>query len=468
MTLWYDLSTSLGSKGMTGTVRTELEVCRALQKKLPGLRIFRFAEKQFELVDRTTHPWLFDLNRPIGQQYLESLAKPKGAESAAARDEHVERLTKFALEAAPHPLDRGRNSVLFALSMLPPALVEVLLETLGPHSDATFQIARRLTEFKPQPATEATDTTPDPVHPFAAGDRILTIGIDWAQDFLPLLARIREKTKIEIHQVVHDLTPIVVPQFHVERNCELYREFFLNVAKTVDCAWYISEQTRLDAEQTLTRWRLPPVKSRQVRWGSEPVKPDGRTTEQRKAMLATRGVTRPYFLFVSTIEARKNHETVYRAYRALVKKHGDTIPQLVFIGHGGWKRSEFLGWLHRDQVVKGHLKHFSANDAELDALYRECLFTVYPSLYEGWGLPIVESHSYGKAVIVSDSPSLREAAGPATEAVEALSVQAWTEVLEKWLFDAGHRAAATQKQLAAFKPTSWSDTADQFLAGMTP
>ena len=469
MTLWFDLSTSLNSSGMSGTVRTELEVCRALQKRTRNVRLFRFGEGKARELTASEHPWLFDLSRPISDQYLKSLHEKK-IETDESRDEHFERLTSFAYLHGVNSLDRGRKSLLFALSVLPPALLEPILETLGPHSHATFELMQRLARAL-EPARSATPppplVAPPLTHPFAAGDAVFTVGIDWAADFLPYLERVRKKTPITIHQVVHDLTPIVVPHFHVERNCELYREFFHNVSKIVDCVWYISEQTKLDGVSTQQRWQLPVTPSKQIRWGSETPPPASTSSDERKKLLAHRGVTRPFFLFVSTVEARKNHETVYRAYRQLLREKGPTIPQLVFAGHGGWKRSEFLGWLHRDPVVKGHLKHFTPNEAELDALYRECLFTVYPSLYEGWGLPIVESHAYGKPVLISDASSLREAAGDVVESVPTVSVQAWVDALSKYLFDADHLAAMTKSQQQAFKRVSWTDTADQILAGVT-
>lgn len=469
MTLWFDLSTSLGSTGMSGTVRTELEVCRALQLKTKALRFFRYARGKLTVVQASELPWLSDTRKPIGEEYLKWLQRPAAIETKESRDEHISRLTDFATKSAPHPLDRGRNSVLYALAMLPPPVAETLLDALAPHSNATFQQLHRISSLLAQPVhrpelpeAELVDET----HPFSKGDAVFSVGIDWELTYLPLLERVRRKTAITIHHVVHDLTPIVVPQFHVERNCEVYREFFFNVSSIVDCAWYISDTTRLDAEAVQRSWRQPVVKSKQLTWGCELPKPDGKTSEQRKALLASKGVTRPFFLFVSTIEARKNHETVYRAYRQLLKERGPEIPQLVFVGHGGWKRSEFLGWLHRDPVTKGHLMHLKANDAELDALYRECLFTVYPSLYEGWGLPIVESHAYGKPVITSDAPSLKEAAGDGVDAVEALSVQAWHQTLEKYLFDPEHLARVTERQQQAFTPVSWADTADEILAGV--
>jgi glycosyltransferase involved in cell wall biosynthesis len=471
VTLWYDLSTSLNSSGMSGTVRTELEVCRALQKRSKNVRLFRFGEAKVRELTALEYPWLFDFSKPICEQYLKSLQEKK-VETEETRDDHFERLTSFAHMHGVNSLDRGRKSLLFALSVLPPALLEPIIETLGPHSQATFELMQRLVRAleparRPSPSPTPPPAAPALKHPFAAGDAVFTVGIDWAGEFLPFLDEVRKTTAIFIHQVVHDLTPIVVPHFHVKRNCELYREFFHNVSKTVDCVWYISEQTKLDGSETQKKWRIPTVPSRQIRWGCELPGQSSRTAEERKTLLAHRGVTRPFFLFVSTVEVRKNHETVYRAYRQLVKEHGPSIPQLVFAGHGGWKRSEFLGWLHRDPVVKGHLCHFAPNEAELEALYRDCLFTVYPSHYEGWGLPIVESLAYGKPVIISDAESLREAAGDAAERVLAVSVQAWVEVLSRYLFDKDVLAKATQRQNAGFTPVSWTDTADQILAGVT-
>lgn len=473
MTLWFDLSTSLGSSGMTGTVRTELELCRALQKKTKHLRFFRFVEGKIREVEEREAPWLFDLSRPIGAQYLKSRHQPRAPESKVARDAHLERIKAFATKAAPNALDRGRNSLLFALGMLPPAVAEAVIDVLGPHARATFHLMHRI-NGKLRARSKSQDSAPSETqagalnseHPFSDGDTVFTVGIDWALEFLPMLKRIREQTRIRVHQVVHDLTPIVVPQFHVERNCEVYREFFFNVATLVDCVWYISEQTRLDAEATQKRWQLPLVRSRQLTWGCDEPAHDTGTVEARRSLLAAKGITRPFVVFVSTVEVRKNHETIYRAYRQLLKDHGPMIPQLVFVGHGGWKRSEFLGALHRDPVVQGHLRHFSANEAELDALYRDCLFTVYPSLYEGWGLPIVESRTYGKPVIVSDSPSLKEAAGEGVDAVEALSVQAWRDILERYFFDPGYLEQVTQRQMQKFTLVSWAQTAEQVLAGI--
>jgi glycosyltransferase involved in cell wall biosynthesis len=112
---------------------------------------------------------------------------------------------------------------------------------------------------------------------------------------------------------------------------------------------------------------------------------------------------RPFILCVGTIEVRKNHILLYIMYREAATR-GITLPDLVIVGGKGWYTGDVLYQFKHDPLLKSkvHIMH-GLSDRQVAWLYENCQFTVYPSVYEGWGLPIAESLAHGKACISSNS-----------------------------------------------------------------
>ena len=128
--------------------------------------------------------------------------------------------------------------------------------------------------------------------------------------------------------------------------------------------------------------------------------------------LAALGINRPYFLFVGTLEPRKNLRRLLRAY-ASIPLHVRMNNLLVIAGGQGWGGVDVRALLvehslERDVLVVGYV-----SDAQLATLYAHALFLAMPSLYEGFGLPLLEAMSFGVPVLTSDSSSLPEVAGDA-------------------------------------------------------
>lgn len=146
------------------------------------------------------------------------------------------------------------------------------------------------------------------------------------------------------------------------------------------------------------------------------------------ASLAVLGIERPYFLFVGTLEPRKNLRRLLAAFASLPRDLREAT-LLVVAGGQGWGgvdldalRAEYQ--LERQVVVTGYV-----SDAQLATLYAHARFLAMPSLYEGFGLPLVEAMQYGTPVLVSDSSSLPEVAGDAGMLVDPLDVRAMAEAL---------------------------------------
>jgi glycosyltransferase involved in cell wall biosynthesis len=151
---------------------------------------------------------------------------------------------------------------------------------------------------------------------------------------------------------------------------------------------------------------------------------------------AARRVTgdRPFLLTVGTTQPRKNLPRLIEAYLQL-REERVTDARLVIAGRPGW-RTDALARLfansdHRHDVIfTGYVA-----DSILAALYRECALFVYPSLYEGFGLPVLEAMACGAPVITSNTSSLPEVAGDAARLVDPFSVQSIRAALEDVLRD---------------------------------
>jgi glycosyltransferase involved in cell wall biosynthesis len=166
-------------------------------------------------------------------------------------------------------------------------------------------------------------------------------------------------------------------------------------------------------------------------------------------------IPRPYLLFVGTMEPRKNLVRLIRAYRraALQVPHA-----LVLAGPLGW-RSEPV---RRELTVRGHGRIVvtgRVSEADLDALYRGADAFAYPSLYEGFGLPVLDAMARGVPVLTSNTSALPELVGDAAVQVTPGSTAALATALEGLLSDAGERSRLSAAGRARAGSYSWERTA---------
>ncbi|MGE3160244.1 MAG: glycosyltransferase family 4 protein [Xanthobacteraceae bacterium] len=132
-----------------------------------------------------------------------------------------------------------------------------------------------------------------------------------------------------------------------------------------------------------------------------------------------------YFLVVSTLEPRKNLRTLVAAYSRLPQTERAQVP-LCVVGPSGWGLLE-LPMTHRELEREGSLRFLGfVADADLPMLYANARAMLYPSIYEGFGLPILEALACGCPVICSNAASMPEAAGEAAQRISPLDVDAWT------------------------------------------
>lgn len=176
--------------------------------------------------------------------------------------------------------------------------------------------------------------------------------------------------------------------------------------------------------------------------------------------MAGAGIRGPYVLAVGNLQPRKNLNRLVAAF-AQLKREKRVGHQLVFAGRAKWRESELFEVIRReglmdDVVFPGYLP-----DEGLADLYREAAVFVYPSLYEGFGLPVLEAMACGAPVITSNVASIPEVAGSAAVMVDPLDVQSLKDALSRVLADEAVRhdlSARGEKQAALF---SWEKTAQK-------
>jgi glycosyltransferase involved in cell wall biosynthesis len=258
---------------------------------------------------------------------------------------------------------------------------------------------------------------------------------------------------------IHDLIPLQHPDWMYQGAEAEVRAMVESVEPGCDFAIANSACTARD----LARQQVPPE-----RIFVTPLAADREIfypVDQPAALAALRarcGVTEgPYLLSLCTLEPRKNLPRLIRAFAAVAERPGFRQVQLVLVGPTGWKSEEVFaslaeGGAWRDRVrLTGFLP-----DADLAALYSGAAAFVYPSLYEGFGLPVLEAMQCGTPVITSSTSSLPEVAGDAADYVDPTDEAALVEALARILTDPVHRAARRRQALERARMFSWERTAE--------
>lgn len=249
---------------------------------------------------------------------------------------------------------------------------------------------------------------------------------------------------------VHDLAFKVRPQ-EVPWQQRVYLGLLLPRALSSAAAVLVpSQATRTDL---LECYRLPGLAERVH------VVPEGPTDLGAKPAQLPAGLEPGFILSVGTLETRKNHLRLLDAYQALRAARTRT-PELVIAGKPGWgsqgrEISERLASAEGVQLL-GHV-----DDATLLALYRNAGLLAFPSLYEGFGLPLLEAMREGLPALVGSRGALPELAGGAALGVEATDARSIRAGLEQLLDDAGLRTQLAAKARARAAEFSWAEAAQR-------
>ncbi len=185
--------------------------------------------------------------------------------------------------------------------------------------------------------------------------------------------------------------------------------------------------------------------------------------EAREFVKQAYGIERPYFLFSGRWEARKNIIRIIEAFGRFKREVPSDI-QLVFTGESTWSANEARAAIRDNKLENDVLDLGKSPVDELPKLYSGALALVYPSLWEGFGLPIVEGMAAGIPVITSNNSSMVEIAGNAALLVDPYSVDSIVEAMVSVAASEELRESMREKGLARASEFTWRSTAEQTLA----
>jgi len=172
----------------------------------------------------------------------------------------------------------------------------------------------------------------------------------------------------------------------------------------------------------------------------------------------------PYFVFLGTIEPRKNHLLPLHVWRRLVERLGPAAPRLVLVGRRGWENEQVVDMIERCAALHGVVEERTdLSDAQTGALLRGARALLLPSFAEGYGLPLAEALAVGTPALCSDLPALREVGGGVAEYLDPLDGPAWTRAVEDYAAPDSPRRAAQVARLAGWQAPGWGEHMDRAL-----
>ena len=295
------------------------------------------------------------------------------------------------------------------------------------------------------------------------GDIIVSLGAGWGiPGYMKHIAEAKRRYGIKFSIFVHDVLPIEYQSFFERRHAVQFRNWLQEAIPVADIVLTNSKYSRAALIELAAKsgWRLPRVEILQLGSGfGDRLTARGRTM----ASLPAR-----YVLFVSTIEIRKNHRLLVRVWQRLVERHGaDLVPALIFVGQIGWSFDGLLADLKASEHLNGKIILLRGlSDAELQQAYRCCLFTVFPSLCEGWGLPVAESLAYGKFCVASNRTSIPEVGGNLIDYFDPSNEEDALAKIERPLLDPGYLAAREEQIRTQYRRRTWADCVHSLMGAL--
>jgi glycosyltransferase involved in cell wall biosynthesis len=262
------------------------------------------------------------------------------------------------------------------------------------------------------------------------------------------IALLKEQVHACFVCLIHDLIPIEFPEYALPGQNEKHRCRIESAAALADAVIVNSAVTRDAFRPYLARaGRDPHVLVAAFGVDLPAVAQNGPPS-----------LNPPYFVCISTIEARKNHLLLLNLWRQLVTEFGDTAPRLVLVGQRGWESENAIDMLERCPALHGVvIEHNGLPDAEVVRLLKGAQALLLPSFAEGFGFPLVEALALGVPVLCSDLAALRENGGEVPEYLDPLDGAGWRAALIDYSRAHSPRRAAQLRRLTSWSPPNWDD-----------
>ncbi|MCC6386231.1 MAG: glycosyltransferase [Dehalococcoidia bacterium] len=315
-------------------------------------------------------------------------------------------------------------------------------------SDAAKDMAERLHAGV---APGGTNPRPRPAG-IRGGDALVTLGLTWFQSgYMGEVQALRGRG-VEWVPLVYDIIPVRLAGYESGD----YTSNLRRLAAAASHVWTISEFSRRDFIDYCGSTGARTPRASVVYLGDDP----GRAPAAAEEIAGDPG-DEPFVLLVSAFEQRKNQLLAIHAWEALLAERGpEGVPLLVLAGARSDAFESVSAAATRPELHrKVRILPDAAEDA-VESLRRRCLFTLYPSRYEGWGLPVRESMAAGKYCLASNATSVPEAGGALCGYHGPDDLPGYVAALRELIASPETLAARTNAVRNRFRPRTWRETVD--------
>lgn len=295
---------------------------------------------------------------------------------------------------------------------------------------------------------------------FQPGDVCLSLSASWGiHRYGATIAENKARYDFKCVSMIYDLIPTLYPQWMTPGVSHVVTLWVRQQIRNADVILTISNFQKEEITKYIQDERLPSKSIEVVRLGDNPNFFGGKATGS-SLPLPRLVPDRKFTVCVSTLDIRKNQGVLYQVWRRLAEDLGDKCPQLLLIGTPHLHVTDLLYQIRHDRLINRLIIPLNGiTDEELAWYYKHCLFTLYPSVYEGWGLPISESLAVGKYCIAGDRTSLPEAGGDFIDYFDPLDIPACYRLIRRAIEDPEYVKMRETNIRENYKPYPWRNTA---------
>lgn len=307
-----------------------------------------------------------------------------------------------------------------------------------------------------------------PVMQLRSQSKFISVGLDWDLSPLHEVSSTLRKSQVEAIYACYDLVPIKFPEYCADQRFDqVFKRHFVEMAHDASMVFVDSENTKQDL---LEFWETAELVSDFPVTKFVPLAAASNLNSLPELSIAAQSIINhveflgEYVIYVSSFEARKNHRLLINVWRALYDERGDDCPQLVLVGMKGWGTTDLINQISRMPAYKAGKINWLQNvgDDTLLHLYAKSLFSVFPSLYEGWGLAATEAMSFGKICLVSNNSALAEATQNLMPSLHPLDYPGWKREIDRLLDDHSYRNKLEERIKNEFIVREWDDFSREF------
>jgi glycosyltransferase involved in cell wall biosynthesis len=380
--------------------------------------------------------------------------------------------------AAPPPSPSFRDQFVRGLNVARRQVRRAALSNAGAYHALQRLRGRSLTredvlriqaeEFAARPAAPpakkkiafVSDVAPEPAG-LDAETCIISGGLDWQYKDLRNLYALKGTFGFQYAAIVYDIIPVTFPHLTPSGYSTFLTDYFGELVWLADQTLCISESTRREWMSFCRTLGVDTLPTHVFPLGSDPAAP----VQSTEASLPEQLEGKRFALFVSTIEPRKNHRVLYEAWERCVRSRliDPDRDRLVFVGRRSLGVDDLMREISTNPATKDTiliLNHVA--DDVLHLLYERCAFVLFPSIYEGFGLPVAEALGYGRPCITSDAGSLSEIGEGFVVRINPKDTMRWINTIAHYMNAPDELEDWSRRIVAQYRSVTWNDAAERF------